>query len=205
MPLNGAAVAPIVPDPEAAIDAPVPTTIAALVFVPPVIALNAVEPPEAQATLFMKQPAMLIVPAPFAPPVGAPITTPACPTSAISLATKGDVPAPIGNVPAVKVVRCDGPPTVIVPVPVIGEGETTMLVSPPVMLTDPPPVAAQTPATHVIVEPSPRIPPIAALVANGRIEVVRRPPVVVSTIVEFPVSPNGTLDVSVVAFPATPS
>lgn len=44
MPDSGAAVAVIVPVPVAASEAPVPTTIAALVFVPPVNELNATEP-----------------------------------------------------------------------------------------------------------------------------------------------------------------
>jgi hypothetical protein len=87
----------------------------------------------------MKQAATLMLPAPFCPPVGDPIVTPLDPTSLISLAVKGEVVAPIGTAPAVNVVRCEGPPTSIVPVPVSGEGDTTMLVSPAVMLTEPPP------------------------------------------------------------------
>jgi len=48
-PPTAIAVAVIVPLPEAPSDAPVPTTIAAVVLVDPVRALNAVDPPDPQA------------------------------------------------------------------------------------------------------------------------------------------------------------
>jgi hypothetical protein len=123
IPLNGAAVAVIVPEPVAPNVAPEPTSIAAVVLVPPPRALKAV-------------PAPVQLPAVHAPPL--PMTQ--SPLTAAS-AENGDVPLPRGNAPAVNVVRCEGPPTSIVPVPVSGEGDTTMLVSPAVTLTEPPPVA----------------------------------------------------------------
>jgi hypothetical protein len=60
-----------------------------------------------------------------------------------------------------------------------------------------------TPAVSVIVLPSPFTAPNAAEVASGNILGVNNPPAVVSTIVLFPVIPKGTLDVIVVALPAT--
>ena len=138
-PLAGIDVAAIVPEPDTPSEAPVPTTIAAEAFVPPVMALKAVELPAAHGTLLMKQPVMLIVPAPFWPPVGEPIVTPPDATSVISLATNGEVPAPIGTVPAVKVVRSDGPVSDSVPVVVIGPPDSGALVAILVTVPVPPP------------------------------------------------------------------
>ena len=127
------------PEPDTPSEAPVPTTIAAEAFVPPVIEEKAVELPAAHGTLLMKQPVMLIVPAPFWPPVGDPTVTPPDATSVISLATNGEVPAPIGTVPAVKVVRSDGPVSDSVPVVVIGPPERGALVAMLVTVPEPPP------------------------------------------------------------------
>ena len=85
-----------------------------------------------------------------------------------------------------------------------------VVVEPEATLVDPkvigkPLVLEQTPATQLIDVPSPFMPPIAALVASGRMEGVSRPPAVVSTIVELPVKPKGVLDVTVVEVAATGS
>jgi hypothetical protein len=170
------------------------------------------------ATPLIKSPVELIVPAPFWPPGGAPIVTPIEPTSVISLTTNGDAPAPIGTVPAVKLVICDGPPTVTVPVPVNGDGDTTILVSPAVMLTPlagvfhtPLPLQyvvddAPVPEFRLVTGRLPITPPApeAARFIAGIIAEASVPPAPISaTVLTAADVENGTLDVSVDALPAT--
>src|SRR5262245_35626105 len=153
--------------------------------------------PVPTATPPTNSPVALIDPAPCGPPAGEPTVIPV-PPSTIEDATNGDVPAPFGTAFAVNVVRFEGPDMASVrlaersPPPVNGEVVPIFSV-----------LAGGVNPRLAVAAPVASFAPVIVAFPTSVGSIV--PPTLVRTIVEAPVVPNGTLDVKVVALPATPS